>query len=44
MSSNLNTIDHFKNIKEVIKVVNNLKDIGVESEKISLPKIVVIGM
>ncbi|KAL4465334.1 hypothetical protein ABPG72_017088 [Tetrahymena utriculariae] len=34
----------FDNIKEVIKVVNNLRDFGVESDKIELPKIVVIGV
>ncbi|EAR82316.1 dynamin central region family protein (macronuclear) [Tetrahymena thermophila SB210] len=43
MTSSVST-NSFQNIKEVIKVVNNLRDFGVESDKIELPKIVVIGV
>ncbi|KAL4426303.1 hypothetical protein ABPG74_006560 [Tetrahymena malaccensis] len=44
MSSVESSSNSFQNIKEVIKVVNNLRDFGVESDKIELPKIVVIGV
>ncbi|EAR82319.1 dynamin central region family protein (macronuclear) [Tetrahymena thermophila SB210] len=43
MTSSVST-NSFQNIKEVIKVINNLRDFGVESDKIELPKIVVIGV
>ncbi|KAL4426305.1 hypothetical protein ABPG74_006562 [Tetrahymena malaccensis] len=44
MISSASPANSFQNIKEVIKVVNKLRDFGIESDKIELPKIVVIGV
>ncbi|KAL4426306.1 hypothetical protein ABPG74_006563 [Tetrahymena malaccensis] len=44
MITSTTSVNNFQNIKEVIKVVNKLRDFGIESDKIELPKIVVIGV
>ncbi|EAR82322.2 dynamin central region family protein (macronuclear) [Tetrahymena thermophila SB210] len=44
MTNTIVPANNFQNIKEVIKVVNKLRDFGIESDKIQLPKIVVIGV